>query len=103
MEHVNDALSFMAASDEERDFSRLLAEHSETSSGSCTYCNHCLPCPVGIDVGSVLRFYDTHRDDLTAAPHDVVRCTLCGTCTKRCPFGVDVVPRMVEMQEAVGE
>lgn len=24
----------------------------------CVYCNHCKPCPVGIDVGLVNKYYD---------------------------------------------
>lgn len=101
LEHVTDALSWYTADAPARDFSQLLEEHAGTARGQCTYCNHCLPCPSQIDIGSALRFYDTHRGDLCAAPAEVAECIRCGICTRRCPFGVDVVPRMVEMQDAL--
>ncbi len=100
-EHVADALSWCAADGLARDFSALLEEHAGTARGQCTYCNHCLPCPSEIDIGSALRFYDTHRTALSGAPAEVAECIRCGICTRRCPFEVDVVPRMVEMQEAL--
>ena len=101
-EHVHDALAWLEASPAERDFAELIREFGGTAEGRCTYCNHCLPCPSGIDIGAALRFYDTHRANLAAAPGPVAECIRCGICTSRCPFGVDVVPRMEEMQLAMG-
>ncbi|MFW5836203.1 MAG: hypothetical protein ACOCVK_02225 [bacterium] len=100
-EHVPDALSWCTVDAVARDFSALLEEHAGTGRGQCTYCNHCLPCPSQIDIGSALRFHDTHRTELSGAPAEVAECIRCGICTRRCPFGVDAVPPMVEMQEAL--
>lgn len=100
--HVRDALAYVSADAALRDFSQLLSAESGTSAGECTYCNHCLPCPSGIDIGSVMRFHDTHENDLRGAPEAVEECIRCGVCTERCPFGVDVVPRMEAMQAARG-
>jgi predicted aldo/keto reductase-like oxidoreductase len=101
-EELAAALHTLEASEIERDFSRLLAEFGRYVEGECTYCNHCLPCPVVIDIGQVNRLLDLAQLGLMASlraayaalPVLASACTECGACTKRCPFGVDVVPRM---------
>jgi predicted aldo/keto reductase-like oxidoreductase len=106
------ALHTLEASEAECDFSRLLADFGRYVEGECTYCNHCLPCPVVIDIGKVNRLLDgalvnAHgdfglaaglREAYAALPVKASACTDCGACTQRCPFGVDVVPRL---QQAV--
>jgi predicted aldo/keto reductase-like oxidoreductase len=96
------ALHTLEASEAERDFSALLADFGRYVEGECTYCNHCLPCPALIDIGQVNRLLDlaefglteSLRAAYTALPVKASACTECGACTKRCPFGVDVIPRM---------
>ncbi len=36
----------------------LLLFTAKELSGNCVYCNHCQPCPVGIDIGLVNKYYD---------------------------------------------
>ena len=101
------ALQMLEAGEAERDFSGLLADFGRYVEGECTYCNHCLPCPVVIDIGQVNRLLDLAGLDLTASlraaygalPVKASACTECGACTKRCPFGVDVVPRIHQAVE----
>jgi predicted aldo/keto reductase-like oxidoreductase len=96
------ALHTLEAGEAERDFSGLLASFGRYVEGECTYCNHCLPCPVVIDIGQVNCLLDLAEFELTpslraiyaALPVKASACTECGVCTKRCPFGVDVVPRI---------
>ncbi|MGD8624013.1 MAG: aldo/keto reductase [Anaerolineae bacterium] len=96
------ALHALEAGEAERDFSRLLARFGRYVEGECTYCNHCLPCPAVIDIGQVNRLLDLAELGLTpdlraayaALPVKASACTECGACTQRCPFGVDVIPRM---------
>ena len=96
------ALQMLEAGEAERDFSGLLADFGRYVEGECTYCNHCLPCPVVIDIGQVNRLLDRAELDLTpslraayaALPVKASACTECGACTKRCPFGVDIIPRI---------
>lgn len=57
-EELTASLYYLQASDEERDFSTALAGLAWRSEGSCVYCNHCLPCPSGIDIGRSLRLLD---------------------------------------------
>lgn len=95
------ALSYMDATDEEKDFSGLLTDFNEYITGECVYCNHCLPCPSTIDIGQIIQLLDTARHG--AAP-DVTEytgakaseCIKCSACMERCPFDVDVISKMEE-------
>ena len=50
------ALAYVTASPEQRDYSEVLAASLLwNQSNDCMYCNHCLPCPVGIDIAEVDR------------------------------------------------
>ncbi len=101
-EELAAALRTLEASEAERDYGGLLAGFGRYVEGECTYCNHCLPCPVVIDIGQVNRLLDLAEFGMTASlraayaalPVAASACTECGACTARCPFGVDVVPRM---------
>ncbi|MCM1327173.1 MAG: hypothetical protein NC249_11185 [Lachnoclostridium sp.] len=43
---------------EEKDYS-IIGEFTPAAAlGNCVYCNHCQPCPAGIDVGLVNKYYD---------------------------------------------
>jgi hypothetical protein len=95
-------LHWLDATEAERDFSGLLAHFGRYEQGQCVYCNHCLPCPVAIDIGQVSRLLDAASWGLTPtlqAEHDGLAvpasaCTECGACVARCPFGVDAVANM---------
>lgn len=72
----------------------------------CVYCNHCEPCPAGIDIGAVNKFYDlTCIGDDMAKEHSLSleknasECISCGHCNSRCPFSVDQMSRMQEKKE----
>jgi predicted aldo/keto reductase-like oxidoreductase len=105
-EELAAALQVLEAGEGERDFSGLLAGFGRYVEGQCTYCNHCLPCPERIDIGQVNRLLDLGELGLTAEvraayaalPVQASACTECGACTKRCPFGVDVVSRMRQVR-----
>ncbi|MBN1484976.1 MAG: aldo/keto reductase [Chloroflexia bacterium] len=97
-----DALALLQASEEERDFSDVLCEFAEYVSGECVYCNHCLPCPVKLDIAQILRLVDTAAEGVSPElqrSYNVLAvkasaCTRCGACVKRCPFGVDVLAKI---------
>jgi len=107
-EELHAALRFLDATPEEKDYSIFLAESLWTVQGACMYCNHCLPCPAGIDVAETMRLLDAARQGITPALRQAYEqlaanaadCTACGGCTERCPFGVDVATWMREGTEA---
>jgi predicted aldo/keto reductase-like oxidoreductase len=107
LEQLAAAQAYWQASDEERDYSQVLASFQQYVEGECVYCNHCLPCPSVIDIGQVNRLLDLAdngvRDDLWAA-YDALEanaedCIQCGSCEERCPFGVPVIERMERAAE----
>jgi predicted aldo/keto reductase-like oxidoreductase len=110
VEELSAALAFLDATEEERDFSVLLAEFEQYVTGECVYCNHCLPCPEAIDIGQVTCMMETaqqHRTAALRAEYDALTarasdCTECGACVERCPFGVDVVAKMAQAVELFG-
>lgn len=101
------ALHTLEATTEEKDFSPILANFGKYVEGECVYCNHCLPCPVVIDIGQVNRLLDAAQQGISEAlrmaydalPVKASACTECGACTERCPFGVDVIPKMRQAAE----
>ena len=113
-EEVTVALAYEETSAAERDYAEALAGTVQFSTArQCVYCNHCHPCPAGIDVASVNRLYDALRTN--AAPAELIQaqyasldahagdCLACGVCEERCPFGVGVIERMRAATEAFGK
>ena len=82
---------------------------SPTSSGVCVYCNHCQPCPAGLDVGLINKYYDLAKagDDLAKDHYAHLErkasdCITCGHCDSRCPFHVNQSQRMKEIANYFG-
>ena len=110
---VAEAVGYLELADAERDYTSVVDGYKGDFRGSCVYCNHCLPCPVGIDVASVNRYLDIalldpghippsirqHYESLPAAGAD---CIACGACEGRCPFGVPVIRNMERAAELFG-
>ena len=100
--HLEQALAWNDATTKERDFGWVLADYSEFVPGQCTYCNHCLPCPSGIDIGQVIRLLDEYEAHPSpelvaryrALPVPASECVQCYSCERRCPFGVGTVARL---------
>jgi len=105
------ALAFLEATDKEKDYSSINVNSMWKLKGSCVYCNHCLPCPVRIDIGITTRIADTARYGVTdkiiseyeALPVKASDCTECSVCIERCPFGVDVIANMARAVGLFGE
>ena len=98
-------LSFLEATDEERDYSFISALTPDETKGKCVYCKHCHPCPAGIDIGLVNKYYDLAQlGDTLAVEHyktlekNASDCLQCGHCNARCPFSVDQMARMREIE-----
>lgn len=101
---VEALLAYHGKPEEETDYSVIAEFAPPQASGKCVYCNHCKPCPMGIDVGLVNKYYDLARaGDVMAAEHyrtlekNANHCVGCGHCDSRCPFGVRQSQRMGEI------
>ena len=104
-EHVDQAVAYETASEEEKDYATVLANAPvHAYYGQCTYCGNCASCPSGIDIAMVSKLYDlavmqpevpaalkAHYKGLSANGRD---CVECGCCEKNCPFGVKVTEKM---------
>ena len=102
-------LGFLDATPEERDYSVLGTFAPRDASGICVYCNHCQPCPAGLDVGLINKYYDLARaGDQLARDHyrnlsrHAEDCIQCGHCDRRCPFHVEQTGRMAEIRSYFG-
>ena len=110
VEEMKAALAFLNATDEEKDYTAIANNHVWKLRGSCMYCNHCLPCPVGIDIGTTTRLADTAEYGMTdsliseyeALSSKASDCTQCGVCMEKCPFDVDVVGNMARAVAVFG-
>lgn len=107
---LSDVLRFWDTAEGERDFAPVLAGFDRYKAGECVYCNHCLPCPARIDIGMTIRLAEAAETGLTddlkrqyrAMATHAGDCTACGACSKRCPFGVAVEPKLKRAVELFG-
>lgn len=104
-EQVDAAVSYENATDNEKDYASVIAAAPLHSyKGQCTYCGHCKPCPVGIDIAMVNKLYDlaslqetvpeSVREHYKALEHTASECIGCKACESRCPFEVKIAERM---------
>lgn len=122
VKELHDALRVLDAPANEANYNDLIHQFEKELEGQCVYCNHCLPCPQGIDIGRVMEALDKTKQQYETQKTKadfyfparirtpkgktytgkLQSCTQCALCAKRCPFGVDVLSRMKEAQEVLG-
>lgn len=109
-EEVERLAAYCDATDEETDYSVVGTFAPPEAEGKCVYCNHCAPCPMGIDIGLVNKYFDLAKiGDSLAADHyaklgvTASSCVSCGHCDSRCPFSVAQSERMTEIAEYFGK
>ncbi len=104
-EQIDEAVAYETASDEEKDYGSVIASAPlHAYRGQCTYCGHCKPCPMNIDIAMVNKFYDlaVQQPELPASVQQhyealevtASSCIGCRSCESRCPFGVEIAERM---------
>ncbi len=102
---VQEAIAYLNATPEERDYAPVMGSVRRDFRGSCVYCSHCLPCPSEIDIAAVNRCLDQARLNEADITQDVRTryqnlsahgsdCIACGSCEAKCPFGVPVIDNM---------
>ncbi len=112
-DQVDAAVAYETATPDERDYASVIAHaplHSYT--GQCTYCGHCQPCPMGIDIAMVNKLYDlarlrgevpqSVRRHYLDLPRSAADCVGCRSCEPNCPFGVQIAERMARAAALLG-
>ena len=112
-EQIDAAVAYETASEDEKDYASVIANAPMHSyNGTCTYCGHCKPCPMDIDIAMVNKFYDlattqesvpeSVSEHYKALEHTASECIGCQSCESRCPFGVEISSRMTKTAELFG-
>ncbi len=106
---MEEALQYLSASDAERDYAILGSAAPKETAGRCVYCKHCHPCPAGLDIALINKYYDLAMlGDKLAREHYLTLekkagdCVGCGHCDSRCPFHVKQSERMQIIRETFG-
>ena len=109
VEQLKQNLAYITATEEERDYSVIGSFTPAKTRGTCVYCKHCHPCPAGLDIGLINKYYDLAKlGDTLAKEHYLTldqtaeACLACGHCNDRCPFHVDQMARMEEIAAYFG-
>ena len=106
VKEVEALLKYYDKNEEELDYSIISSFEPIRTSGRCVYCNHCKPCPMGIDIGLVNKYYDLALagDEMAIEHYRTLKvnasdCIKCGHCDSRCPFSVHQSERMQQIRE----
>ena len=109
MDDLRELLAYLDATPAEHDYAELADMAPQSHEARCVYCNHCQPCPVGLPIALINKYYDLARlgDELAAdhyrtLGHRAGECVGCGHCDSRCPFGVKQAARMQEIAAYFG-
>lgn len=107
---MEEVLAFFDANEEEKDYSCISGFAPNETMGKCVYCKHCHPCPMGLDVALINKYYDLAMlGDSLAREHYLTLekkagdCVGCGHCDNRCPFHVKQSERMQTIKNYFGE
>lgn len=108
---MREVLQYFDTPAEERDYACLGEFAPPESAGRCVYCKHCHPCPAGLDIALINKYYDLARlGDKLAREHYLMTlertasdCLACGHCDRRCSFHVPQSQRMETIRTYFGK
>ena len=106
MEHVIDNVktftNFKPLDEKEQAvLEKAIAVYNSSGAISCTYCQYCTGCPVGIDIPKNFLMYNqyksTNRKDRFVLAYESIKeenradkCINCGICKTKCPQKLDI-------------
>lgn len=107
LRYLSDAAPGSMTQAEKELIQKAAAVYKELIPAPCTQCGYCLPCPVEIDIPTVLMLYnewnvlDNHRSTRNKynlwidKDHGPSACIACGACHQQCPQHLPV-PELME-------
>ena len=114
-EHVTDNVktftNFKPLSDKEQEvLASAIATYNSSGAISCTYCQYCTGCPVGIDIPKNFNIYnqykaDNKKENFIAAYESIKaenradKCVSCGICKSKCPQKLDIPVLLKDVAE----
>ena len=86
---------------------KVREEYRRIAPIACTNCNYCMPCPNGVEIASILEYYnDAIIYDNPSASRFLYRnlsqdnradqCVECFECEEKCPQGIPISERLKE-------
>ncbi len=97
-------------------FEKARALYQEKLKIGCTACGYCMPCPSGVNIPNVFRFYNAwalggslagsrnaYKRMLMAHDSDASRCTECGQCEEACPQDLPIIRTLKEAHERLAQ
>jgi predicted aldo/keto reductase-like oxidoreductase len=107
-----DALPGSLTENEYKVYEKIEKIYEEKLKVKCTGCAYCMPCPSGVNIRTVFRFYNNtflgedpskwkkpYRTWLCANESDASQCTECGQCEEACPQQIEIMNRLKEAHE----
>jgi hypothetical protein len=91
---------------EKRVIERVAAEYNQLIEYACTGCKYCLPCPVKLDIPTVIDLLNQHRlyegNEKVQQDYDLwfgqerraSACVSCGQCEEKCPQSLPIIEIM---------
>ena len=81
----------------------------------CTGCGYCQPCPKGVDIPGVFRYYNVSASDtrhtarreylqntlMRKSPSGAFQCTGCGKCTHHCPQHIQIPQELARARKVL--
>ncbi len=102
VDNVNTFINFKPLTEKEQKvLSNAIAIYKSSGAITCTYCQYCTGCPIGIDIPKNFNIYneykaDNKKDKFIAAYESIKeenradKCINCGICKPKCPQKLDI-------------
>lgn len=101
---LKEILDYTKATNQEKDYTIISTFEAVEHQGKCVYCKHCHPCPKGLDIALINKYYDLAllgdelaKDHYLHLEKKASDCVQCGHCKQRCPFHVNQMQRMKDI------